>query len=118
MYKRQIFASEEIDDALRARLIEGDIHPTAPLWGVDNDKASGAAARLENIVVQQNPVLTQLATGLLQRKIKAQRRALRLPIEGLEWEWQDAQTLILRFNLPTGSFATSVLAALVQQLAT
>lgn len=113
-----IFASEEIDDALRARLIEGDIHPTAPLWGIDNDKVSGTAARLENNVVQQNPVLTKLATGLLQRKIKAQRRALRLPIEGLEWEWQDAQTLILRFKLPTGSFATSVLAALVQQLAT
>ena len=113
-----IFASEAIDDALRARLIEGDIHPTAPLWGVDNDKVSGAAASLENNVVQQNPVLTQLATGLMQRNIKAQRRALRLPIEGLGWEWQDAQTLILRFNLPTGSFATSVLAALVQQLAT
>ena len=111
-----IFSSEEMDDALRARLVEGDIHPTAPLWGVDNDKVSGAAAALENDVVQQNPVLTQLATGLIQRDIKAQRRALRLPIEGLKWEWQDAQTLVLSFNLPTGSFATSVLAALVQQL--
>lgn len=111
-----IFASDEIDDSLGARLIEGDIHPTAPLWGVDNDKVSGSAAALENEVIQQNPVLTQLAAGLVQRDIKAQRRALRLPIEDLKWQWQDAQTLILRFSLPTGSFATSVLAALVQQL--
>ncbi|ALF60834.1 pseudouridine synthase [Psychrobacter urativorans] len=111
-----IFASEEMDDSLRARLIAGDIHPTAPLWGLENNKVSGAAAALENDVVQQNPVLMQLATGLMQRDIKAQRRALRLPIEDLKWEWQDAQTLILCFSLPTGSFATSVLANLVQQL--
>ena len=111
-----IFASEQMDDNLRTRLLEGDIHPTAVLWGVGNDKVSGKAAALENTVVQQDPVLMQLATGLIQRDIKAQRRALRLPIENLTWEWQDAQTLILRFCLPTGSFATSVLAALVQQL--
>ncbi|WP_420229490.1 hypothetical protein ACOBWA_12055 [Psychrobacter sp. ER1] len=59
----------------------------------------------------------QLATGLEQRDIKAQRRALRLPIEALSWEWSDDQTLVLNFTLTTGSFATSVLASLVQQLA-
>lgn len=111
-----IFAVEQMDDDLRARLIEGDIHPTAPLWGVDNDKVSGTAAILEHDVVQKNPVLTQLAVGLTQHNIKAQRRALRLPIEEMTWEWQDEKTLILSFNLPTGSFATSVLAALVQRL--
>lgn len=111
-----IFAIEQMDDELRVRVSEGDIHPTAALWGTGNDKVSGAVATLEHHVVQQNAMLTQLAAGLIQRDIKAQRRALRLPIEGLKWEWQDEQTLILAFNLPTGSFATSVLSALVQQL--
>ncbi|WP_394212995.1 tRNA pseudouridine(13) synthase TruD [Psychrobacter piscatorii] len=111
-----IFASEEIDDTLRARMSSGDIHPTAVLWGTGNDKVSGSAAALENEVVQHSPLLIQLATGLEQRDIKAQRRALRLPIEQLSWEWSNEQTLVLSFTLTTGSFATSVLASLVQQM--
>lgn len=111
-----IFASEQLDETLRTRLSDGDIHPTAVLWGVDNDKVSGVAATLENNIVQQSPLLTQLAIGLEQRDIKAQRRALRLPIEEMTWKWSNDQTLVLRFSLPTGSFATSVLASLVQQL--
>ncbi|WP_201527427.1 tRNA pseudouridine(13) synthase TruD [Psychrobacter frigidicola] len=111
-----IFASEQIDDTLRARLAEGDIHPTGVLWGIDNDKVSGGAAKLEEDIVQQSPLLTQLATGLEQRDIKAQQRALRLPIEEMTWDWVNEQTLVLRFSLPTGSFATSVLASLVQNL--
>ncbi|WP_416202327.1 tRNA pseudouridine(13) synthase TruD [Psychrobacter sp. P11F6] len=114
-----IFTSEAIDDTLRARLETGDIHPTAALWGKDNDKVSGMAANIEKNVIQQNPLLARLANGLEQRDVKAQRRALRLPIEALSWEWQDKdneQTLVLSFTLTTGSFATSVLASLVKQL--
>lgn len=116
-----IFASEEIDATLKARVASGDIHPTAALWGVGNDKVSGAAATIEDDIVQKNPLLSQLAAGLEQREVKAQRRALRLPIEALSWEWQDTDnkmTLVLSFTLTTGSFATSVLASLVQNLST
>ncbi|MBB3107113.1 tRNA pseudouridine13 synthase [Psychrobacter luti] len=118
-----IFASEAIDETLQARLASGDIHPTAVLWGVGNDKVSGAAAAIENDIVQNDPLLHQLAAGLEKRDIKAQRRALRLPIEELSWEWQGGgngseQTLVLNFTLTTGSFATSVLASLVQNLNT
>ena len=116
-----IFASEAIDDTLQARLASSDIHPTAVLWGVGNDKVSGAAAAIENDIVQKNPLLHQLATGLEKRYIKAQRRALRLPIEELSWEWQDTDdelTLVLSFTLTTGSFATSVLSSLVANLST
>lgn len=114
-----IFASEVMDDTLQARLASGDIHLTAVLWGVDNDKVSGVAAAIENKIVQNDPLLHQLATGLEKRDIKAQRRALRLPIEKLNWEWQDADnelSLVLSFTLTTGSFATSVLSSLVQNL--
>lgn len=116
-----IFTSNEIDETLRARLTSGDIHPTAVLWGTGNDKVSGKAADVEADIVAQNPLLTELANGLEQRDIKAQRRALRLPIEGLSWEWQEQenqQILVLSFTLTTGSFATSVLASLVQELHT
>ncbi|AMN51000.1 pseudouridine synthase [Psychrobacter sp. P2G3] len=115
-----IFTSEEIDDTLRARVASGDIHPTGVLWGMANDKVSAVAAQLENDVVQNSALLTQLAMGLEKRDVKAQRRALRLPIEEMSWEWQnnDEQTLVLNFTLTTGSFATSVLASLVQRLST
>ena len=111
-----IFSSEQMDETLHARLADGDIHPTAVLWGTGNDKVSGLAADLENEVVQENEVLSQLAIGLEQRDIKAQRRALRLPVKELSWDWADEQTLVLNFTLTTGSFATSVLAGLIQEL--
>ena len=113
-----IFSSEHIDDALRARLNSGDIHPTAVMWGTGNDKVVGAAAEIEVNTVQRNPLLSELAQGLEQRDIKAQRRALRLPVEALSWHWLDDKTLVLDFTLTTGSFATSVLASLVQHLKT
>lgn len=116
-----IFASEELDDTLRTRLETGDIHPTGVLWGMGNDKVSGIAAAMETDIVAQSTLLTQLSAGLEQRDIKAQRRALRLPIEALTWEWhdkEDEQILVLNFTLTTGSFATSVLASLVQELNT
>ena len=116
-----IFSSDEIDETLRMRIESGDIHPTAVLWGMGNEKVSGVAATIESDIVAQSQLLTQLATGLERRDIKAQRRALRLPIEALSWEWQDkehGQILVLNFTLTTGSFATSVLASLVQDLNT
>ena len=111
-----IFAAEQLDDALRARLVSGDIHPTAVMWGTSNDKVTSAAADIETDIVQRSALLLQLAAGLEQREVKAQRRALRLPIEALTWRWIDEQTLVLDFTLTTGSFATSVLASVVQHL--
>lgn len=115
-----IFASEHMDETLQARLASGDIHPTAVMWGAGNDKVAGDAAELESTVVQQDALLEALATGLEQREVKAQRRALRLPVEDLSWRWADEQdgeqTLVLSFTLTTGSFATSVLASVVEHL--
>ncbi|WP_288999927.1 tRNA pseudouridine(13) synthase TruD [uncultured Psychrobacter sp.] len=115
-----IFASEHMDETLQARLASGDIHPTAVMWGTGNNKVAGDAAKLENTVVQQDALLAALATGLEQREVKAQRRALRLLVEDLSWRWADEQdgeqTLVLSFTLTTGSFATSVLASVVEHL--
>lgn len=115
-----IFASEHMDETLQARVASGDIHPTAVMWGTGNNKVAGDAAELENTVVQQDALLAALATGLEQREVKAQRRALRLPVEDLSWRWADEQdeeqTLVLSFTLTTGSFATSVLASVVEHL--
>lgn len=111
-----VFASESLDDTLKSRLQTGDIHPTAVLWGVGNDKVQGTAKQLENQVVNQSMLLSRLAQGLENKGIKAQRRALRLPVQNLSWQWLDTNRLQLDFQLPSGCFATSVLAALVAEL--
>lgn len=111
-----IFTSEQLDDTLLERLQAQDIHPTAPLWGLDNDKVSGDARELEEQIIASEPVLTRLAQGLEAQQIKAQRRALRLVPQELAWQWLDEASLQLQFSLPTGSYATSVLYSLVQQL--
>lgn len=111
-----VFTVEQLDQEIQQRLDSGDIHPTAPLWGIKNDKVSGAAKALEQQVVAQNPVLQRLAQGLEKKELKTMRRATRLPVGDLSWTWPDEQSLLLQFTLPTGTFATSVLANLVTDL--
>ena len=45
-------------------------------------------------------------------RVPAQRRALRLRIEDMRWQWSDADTLTLSFTLTAGAFATSMLQCL------
>lgn len=111
-----VFTVEQIDQEIRDRLASGDIHPTAPLWGVKNDKVGGAAKVLEQQVVVQNSILQRLVQGLEKKELKTMRRATRLTVSDLKWTWPDEQSLILQFTLPTGTFATSVLASLVTDL--
>ena len=76
----------------------------------------GEAKALEDKIIAQNPILQRLAQGLENKDLKTMRRAVRLPVDDLQWSWIDEQTLLLKFSLPTGTFATSVLANLVADL--
>lgn len=111
-----VFSSEQLDAELQQRLVSGDIHPTGPLWGINNNKVTGAARSLEEKVISENPILQRLTHGLETKQIKTMRRALRLPVNNLNWSWTDNKTLVLDFSLPTGTFATSVLANLIAHL--
>ncbi|PNK61182.1 tRNA pseudouridine(13) synthase TruD [Psychrobacter sp. FDAARGOS_221] len=112
-----VFTVEQIDQEIHDRLASGDIHPTGPLWGINNDKVSAEAQALEQRIVSDDPILQRLAQGLENKQIKTMRRALRLPVSELNWSWDEIDnTLVLDFTLSTGSFATSVLANLVAQL--
>ncbi len=87
------------------RLAALDIHPSGPLHGIGESAASGACAALEHAILAGEPLLT---AGLEERLMRAERRALRLVPRALRHEWQD-QDLVLRFDLPSGAFATVVL---------
>lgn len=105
------FKPEPHDENLPSRLALLDIHPTGPLPG------KGAAAVEADVLALEQAVLapaSELLTALANFGELSQRRALRLRVADLTWEWQGDEQLSLSFALPSGAFATSVLRELVQ----
>ena len=100
------FACETIDDDIRARLSQNALHSTGILFGKGESRVSGEALALEQNVFEHFPVLTK---GLLAFGLENDRRALRVNVSNLTWDFCDASTLKLNFNLPAGSYATAVL---------
>jgi tRNA pseudouridine13 synthase len=109
---RSVFGPEPLDETLAARLAAFDIHPTAPLWGRGELRSRGPAAALETAALA-DPQSSTLRAGLETAGLKQERRATRLRPQALEWQWRDAATLELRFALPPGAYATTVLAELM-----
>jgi tRNA pseudouridine13 synthase len=103
-----VFGPEPLSEPLQQRCSALDIHPTGPLWGRGELRSEGEAAALERAPAAQHP---DLAAGLEQAGLRQERRALRLPVRELSWNFIDAD-LELAFFLPAGSYATTVLHAL------
>jgi tRNA pseudouridine13 synthase len=99
------FAVTAVDDELRRRLSEFDIHASGPLWGRGQPASAGYALQHELAVASELAAVTGLlaAEGLSQ-----ERRALRCAVRELAAE-RDVSTLTLSFSLGRGQFATSVL---------
>lgn len=104
----------QLDDEIRARLDAKDIHPTISLYGMGDNKATDDALALENQVFNDVKYNT-LIQGLQKVGVKASRRATRLLISDMNWQWIDGN-LELNFELPKGAFATVVLYALAKNL--
>ncbi|MEE2025296.1 tRNA pseudouridine(13) synthase TruD [Alkalimonas mucilaginosa] len=108
-----IFRADEELDALQQRVEQGDLHPTAALCGLaaaEKSQPKQEAARLEASWLAGHDSLVQ---GLIDFRLKAERRTIRLVPQQLS-ATQQADTILLKFALPTGCFATSVLRELVQ----
>jgi tRNA pseudouridine13 synthase len=105
------FVCETPDAVIAQRLQLWDIHPSGPLWGKGALPTRNAAQELEQWALASHEVLTK---GLEQAGLKQERRALRLPVAKLKWDWEgEAPHLRLRFQLPAGGYATAVLRELV-----
>lgn len=109
---QSIFGPEPLSDALQARLAAFDIHPTGALWGRGELRPCQEVAALENRIAGQDPELCQ---GLEQAGLKQERRSLRLMPEKLDWQWLQKDVLQLAFQLPPGSYATTVLHELLAE---
>jgi tRNA pseudouridine13 synthase len=113
---RSVFGPEPWSEALAARLDEFDIHPSGPLWGRGELRSQDAARTLELAAVAAGDG-PALCAGLEQAGLAQERRALRLRPNELIFEFPERESLRLRFSLPPGCYATTVLAELGEFLA-
>ena len=105
---RSVFGPESLTDDLQARLDAFDIHPTGPLWGAGELRSSGIAREFE-LAALEGDSASRLRGGLEHAGLKQERRGLRLQPQALAWRWLDDAALELRFDLPPGCYATTVL---------
>lgn len=109
------FMHDPDDPTIATRLAQMDLHPTGPLCGRSSRALQPAALAAQ----VEDEALADWSDwiGALQRfGLDADRRALRLIVDGLAWEWQD-DALVLRFGLVSGAYATAVLRELVDAAA-
>ncbi|GGD25126.1 tRNA pseudouridine synthase D [Franconibacter daqui] len=104
-----VAAAEELPE-LQARVDAKALLITAALpgsgeWGTQRE----ALANEQQAIAGE----TTLQTLLAREKVEAARRAMRLFPHDFRWEWWDDMTVELRFWLPAGSFATSVVRELM-----
>jgi tRNA pseudouridine13 synthase len=99
------FSVAAIDEELRRRSSEFDIHPSGPLWGRGLPATQGQALLHELAVAQELAPVTEL---LADQGLSQERRALRCAVRDLTVE-HEAGDLTLSFFLGRGQFATAVL---------
>ena len=104
------FIAETLEPELVARIEQQDVHPTGPLYGRGESGVLSDCLQLETEILAGYPDWLEGLKGL---GLKQARRALRVPVEGLEWHWTGTAELELAFSLPAGAYATSVLRELV-----
>ena len=100
------FSVRLIGTEIAARVAAGQLHPTGPLWGRGRPISLGEAQALELALLEGESLWK---SGLEKAGLEQERRALRLPVKKLQWQWLDKATLRLDFSLPPGAYATSVL---------
>ncbi|OEG75219.1 tRNA pseudouridine(13) synthase TruD [Shewanella colwelliana] len=106
---KSYFVANPWDDELNQRLHSKDIQLSAPLWG------RGSALAQDEALVFESQVASRFAEdcdGLAQAGLNQERRTLLLEPQHFSYE-VEGDTLILKFALPAGCFATSLIRELV-----
>ncbi|OOZ41204.1 tRNA pseudouridine(13) synthase TruD [Solemya pervernicosa gill symbiont] len=107
---RNFFLTETGDTALAERLMSGDIHPSAPMWGRGSLLSEAEALVIEEAELEP---FESWRDGLEHVGLKQERRATRLIPKALEWNFVEDDVLELSFTLHAGCYATSVVRELL-----
>ncbi len=90
----------------RRRFADGMVELTAPLWGVGELHSAGEVRALEQEVMSRFP---ELAAGLEAAGLRQERRVMRLRPLSPEFVSLVGGDLQLSFDLPRGTYATTLL---------
>lgn len=104
------FTTDQIDDSIAQRVKTGEIHPAGLLFGQQDSETKNEAWNIEQDIFHTNLPLTQ---GLVEQRMASGRRAFRVFPTKFEWEFLSGMKVVLKFSLPAGSYATSLLRELV-----
>ena len=88
------------------RVKTGTLELTSPLWGAGELLTFGQVRSFEESVAASSP---EIIAGLAQFNLKQERRVIRLRPIASELTWETDLTLVLKFELPTGTYATTLL---------
>ena len=106
-----IFPVDALDQTLTDRAAQLDIHPTGSLWGRGDPPSKQRILDLETRTATDFPQPCALTA---EAGMDQERRSLRLAVRELNWQRDpDANSLVIRFRLTRGSFATTVLRELI-----
>ena len=106
------FLFDADDPTTLDRMVRLDVHTTGPLCG-RSSRSLQVAAEAREIEDRVLSDWTEWITGLARFGLDADRRALRLAVDGLRWQWDD-DGLQPAFGLTAGAYATSVLREVVR----
>lgn len=105
------FKTDQVGASALERIKKGEIHPTGLMAGKGVLETSNNAQAIEEAIVNSHQ---ELVSGLIKFDLKADRRALRVFVSNLQWEFQQNSNLLLSFFLPAGSYATALLRELLR----
>ncbi len=112
--RSRFLAEQDELDALQARLAQGDVTPTGPLWGEGDSQADEAVAERETVLADE--MLARFGEKIWRRwladwRVAADRRPLVVRVPDLDYRVEGDQ-VELSFSLPPGSYATELVAEL------
>jgi tRNA pseudouridine13 synthase len=107
---RSLFCCEQLDNNIIARATSGDLHPALPLWG----RGKPIASRQQHTSQAKALESKQQACEFLEAQgLELAYRPARVIPHDFCWQFCDDGRLVLAFSLGAGSYATAVLAELV-----
>ncbi len=107
---RSFFPCAEVDAGISRRAASGDLHPALPLWG------RGRPLQGTDRLAEQQALLASeaaLCAGLEAAGLELDYRPARLLADDFCWQFCDDDSLRLTFRLGSGSYATAVLAQII-----
>ena len=96
----------------QTRIDRFEIHPTGPMFGPKMMQPENKPAQMEALIMQRYQI-GQEQFKRFSKLTRGARRALRIDISCLQASWEKDGSYRLRFQLPSGSYATTLINELI-----